>query len=60
VPTLVGLNKGDVAVTWSAAGFTGSISYVPKGTDWVVGWQSLTIGSTEGCSSGIQVRKNPP
>ena len=60
VPTLVGLNKGDVATAWSAAGFTGAISYVPKGTDWVVGWQSLAIGSTQDCTTGIQVRRTGP
>jgi hypothetical protein len=49
------------AERWSNAGFTGSVIYSPLvPPNFRVAWQSLTVGSSALCSSGITVRASAP
>jgi hypothetical protein len=46
---------------WSAAGFTGAVVFSPLvPPQYRIQWQSLTVGNTVLCSSGITVRSNAP
>lgn len=62
VPTLVGLNTNTAVSTWTAAGFTSTITFVDALTKppWKIGWQSTAAGVSELCTSGISVSINPP
>ena len=58
VPNLIGERASTAAATWSAAGFTGSVTFdPPMQPNQRIGFQSLTPGSSEPCSSGITVSK---
>jgi hypothetical protein len=46
---------------WNAAGFTGAVVFVPLvPPHYRIAWQSLTVGSSALCSSGITVRSSAP
>jgi hypothetical protein len=46
---------------WNAAGFTGAVVFVPLvPPHYRIAWQSLTVGSSALCSSGITVRSGAP
>lgn len=58
VPNLIGETVSEATATWSAAGFTGPVTDDPEmQPNQRIGWQSLTAGTSEPCSSGITVRK---
>lgn len=57
VPNLIGVKVNSADDDWRDAGFTGSLSRragAPNG-NFTVGYQSLTPGSTQSCTSMIQV-----
>jgi hypothetical protein len=61
VPSLIGQQTSNVPQVWSAAGFTGSIAYNPQiPPQFRIAWQSLPVGSSEPCASGITVKKIAP
>jgi hypothetical protein len=61
VVSLLDMQTNKVAAKWLGAGFTGSIIFSPLvPPNYKVAWQSLTVGTTVLCSSGIQVRSSAP
>ena len=61
VVSLLNLQSNKVAAKWSGAGFKGSVIFSPLvPPNYKVTWQSLTVGTTVLCSSGIQVRSRAP
>lgn len=61
VVSLLNVQTNKVAERWLNAGFTGSIIFVPLvPPNYRVAWQSLTVGTTIPCTSGITVRSNAP
>lgn len=61
VISLLGLKTNKAAAEWQAAGFTGSVIFSPLvPPTYTIAWQSLTVGTTQLCSSGITVRSSAP
>ncbi|HXG25543.1 MAG TPA: TadE/TadG family type IV pilus assembly protein [Candidatus Binatia bacterium] len=61
VPSLLNLQTNKVAQAWQAAGFTGTVVYFPLvPPHYRVAWQSLTVGSSVVCTSGVTVRSTVP
>jgi hypothetical protein len=61
VVSLLNIQTNKVATKWTGAGFTGSVIFSPLvPPNYRVAWQSLTVGTTVLCSSGIQVRSSVP
>ncbi len=61
VISLLNQQTNRVATKWLEAGFTGSVIFSPLvPPHYRVAWQSLTVGSTVLCTSGIQVRSSAP
>jgi hypothetical protein len=61
VVSLLGTKTNKAATKWKAAGFTGSVIFSPLvPPTYSIAWQSLTVGTTQLCSSGITVRSNAP
>lgn len=61
VVNLIGENTANAQVIWSGASFTGTVSIagsVPP--HYKIGWQSLTVGETVPCTSGISVQEFAP
>jgi hypothetical protein len=57
VPSLIGFPSSSAQSRWSSAGFTGTVTVQPPVQPaYKVGWQSLTAGASELCTSGITVR----
>jgi hypothetical protein len=60
VVNLVGLETNKVQSTWFNAGFTGAVTFTP---DWpphyTVTTQSLAVGASVPCTSGISVSGTP-
>jgi hypothetical protein len=58
VPSLIGETASEAPAIWSAAGFTGLLTFdSPMQPNQRIGYQSLVAGSSEPCSSGIAVRR---
>ena len=57
---LVGVEANKAQTTWTNAGFTGLVTFTP---DWpphyTITSQSLTVGATVECTSGIAVQGTP-
>jgi Flp pilus assembly protein TadG len=61
VVSLLNLQTNKAAQNWSAAGFTGVVVFSPLvPPQYKIAWQSLTVGTTQLCSSGITVRSSAP
>jgi TadE-like protein len=61
VVSLLNLQTNKASQNWSAAGFTGSVIFSPLvPPQYKIAWQSLTVGTTQLCSSGITVRSSVP
>lgn len=61
VVSLLNLQTNKAGATWSDAGFTGSVIYVPLvPPNYHILWQSETVGTTKPCTSGITVRSHAP
>jgi TadE-like protein len=61
VISLLNAQSNKVSGNWSAAGFTGSVIFSPlTPPTYRVAWQSLTVGTTVLCSTGITVRSSAP
>jgi hypothetical protein len=61
VPNFINLNTSNVPGLWSAAGFTGTITYNPTvPPQYKVLWQSLVPQTQVPCSSDVEVRKVLP
>jgi hypothetical protein len=54
VPDFTGTRANDAAGTWSTAGFSGAVTTDGSG-NFIIQGQSLPVGSTQLCSSGITV-----
>jgi TadE-like protein len=59
VPDLVGTRANNAAGTWSASGFTGSVTKSGNG-NFTIQSQSLSPGSSQPCSSAITVSSSAP
>ncbi len=61
VVTLLNLQTNKAAANWSAAGFSGAVIFSPLvPPNYRIAWQSLTVGSSVACTSGITVRSSAP
>jgi hypothetical protein len=61
VVSLLNTQTNKAAAKWLAAGFKGSIIFSPLvPPNYKIAWQSLTVGTTVVCTSGIQVRSSAP
>jgi hypothetical protein len=61
VVSLIGTKTSRSASKWKAAGFTGSVIFSPLvPPTYTIAWQSLTVGTSQPCTSGITVRSNAP
>ncbi len=61
VVSLLNTQTNKIAAKWLDAGFSGAIIFSPLvPPHYKVAWQSLTVGTTVLCSSGIQVRSSAP
>jgi hypothetical protein len=61
VPQLVGQNTANAAAIWTAASFTGTISYSPVvPPQYRIEWQSLSAGTDVLCTSDITVQQAAP
>jgi hypothetical protein len=61
VPQFVGQNTANVAALWTAASFTGTVTYSPIiPPQYKIGWQSLTAGTDVLCTSDITVQLLAP
>lgn len=61
VVSLLNISTNKASAKWKAAGFTGVVIFSPLvPPNYRIQWQSLTIGTTVTCSSGITVRSRAP
>ncbi|MEO8273129.1 MAG: TadE family protein [Chloroflexota bacterium] len=61
VVSLLNLQTNKAAAAWLAGGFTGNVVFSPLvPPQYKIAWQSLTVGTTKLCSSGITVRSSAP
>lgn len=61
VISLLNVQTNKAAGNWIAAGFSGKVIFSPLvPPNYRIAWQSLTVGSTIACSSGITVRSGAP
>lgn len=61
VISLLNVQSNKAQGNWSTAGFTGVVVFSPLvPPQYKIQWQSLTVGSTVLCSSGITVRSSAP
>jgi hypothetical protein len=61
VISLLNVQSNKVQADWNAAGFTGTVIFVPLvPPNYRVEWQSLTVGDSITCTSGITVRSHAP
>jgi hypothetical protein len=61
VISLLNVQSNKAQGDWISAGFTGSVIFVPLvPPNYRVQWQSLTVGSSVACTSGITVRSHAP
>ncbi|MBI2781794.1 MAG: pilus assembly protein [Chloroflexi bacterium] len=61
VISLLNVQSNKASTNWKAAGFTGSVIFSPLvPPTYKIAWQSLTVGITLPCTSGITVRSRAP
>jgi TadE-like protein len=61
VVSLLNLQTNKAQSTWTNAGFSGQVIFSPLvPPNYRIEWQSLTVGASAACSSGITVRSNAP
>jgi hypothetical protein len=61
VVSLLNVQTSRAQADWSAAGFKGTVIFSPLvPPQYRIQWQSLTVGSTILCSSGVTVRSSAP
>jgi hypothetical protein len=61
VVSLLNLQTNKAAAAWRNAGFSGSVIFSPLvPPNYKIAWQSLTVGTSKVCTSGIQVRSSAP
>ncbi len=61
VISLLNVQTNRAIGNWHAAGFTGTVVFTPLvPPHYRIAWQSLTVGTTQLCSSSILVRSNAP
>jgi hypothetical protein len=61
VISLLNVLANKVENDWHDAGFTGTVVFVPLvPPNYRVQWQSLTVGTSVLCTSGITVRSHAP
>ncbi|MEO5703437.1 MAG: TadE family protein [Candidatus Limnocylindrales bacterium] len=61
VVSLLNIQTNKAAAKWIDAGFSGSVIFTPLvPPNYKILWQSLTVGTTQSCSSGINVRSRAP
>lgn len=59
--SLLNLQTNKAQSNWNAAGFTGQVIFSPLvPPNYKIQWQSLTVGTSVTCTSGITVRSNAP
>jgi hypothetical protein len=61
VASLLGFSTNQAASKWKNPGFTGAVVYSPLvPPNYTIAWQSLTVGTSALCTSGITVRSSAP
>jgi lipid-A-disaccharide synthase-like uncharacterized protein len=61
VISLLNVQTNKATGNWSLAGFTGSVIFSPLvPPNYKIAWQSLTVGTSVVCTSGITVRSSAP
>jgi hypothetical protein len=61
VTSLLNVLSNKAQADWFNAGFSGQVIFTPLvPPNYRIQWQSLTVGSTVSCTSGISVRSNVP
>jgi Flp pilus assembly protein TadG len=60
VPDLTLTSSSDASGSWSAAGFTGSVTQVPSSGTWSILAQSPSGGASAPCTSGVTIYKSAP
>ena len=61
VVSLLNTQTNKAAAKWIAAGFSGAVVFSPLvPPNYRIAWQSLTVGTSAACTSGITVRSNAP
>lgn len=61
VISLLNLQSNKASAQWLQAGFTGSVVFSPLvPPNYRIAWQSLTVGTSTACSTGITVRSSAP
>jgi hypothetical protein len=61
VISLLNVQTNKATADWLAAGFTGSVIFSPLvPPNYRIAWQSLTVGQSKPCASGITVRSSAP
>jgi hypothetical protein len=61
VPSLINIQTSSAQSHWLNAGFTGTVIFEPPVPPaYKIAWQSLTAGTLELCTSGINVRSTAP
>ena len=61
VISLLNVQTNKAQGNWNDAGFSGSVIFSPLvPPNYRIQWQSLTVGTSVPCSSGITVRSNAP
>lgn len=61
VVSLLNLQSSRASNEWQDAGFTGSVVFSPLvPPHYRIAWQSLTVGTTTACTTGITVRSSAP
>jgi hypothetical protein len=61
VPSLLGFATNQATAKWKNPGFTGSVVFSPLvPPNYTIVWQSLTVGTSATCTSGITVSSRVP
>jgi hypothetical protein len=61
VPSLLNVQTNKAAAKWLAAGFTSSVIFVPLvPPNYKILWQSVTVGTSQPCTTGVTVRSRAP
>jgi hypothetical protein len=61
VVSLLNFSTNQAASKWKNPGFTGAVVFSPLvPPNYTIAWQSLTVGASVACTSGITVRSSAP
>ena len=59
--SLLNLQTNKAAAKWLEAGFTGAVVFSPLvPPNYRIGWQNLTVGTTQPCTASIKVQSSAP